>query len=77
MRIASTRPTTTVGSPAEVVEKILSFREHFGNYRRQLFGVDQAGLPESTVLEMLDIIGADVLPHLRAATQSADASIAS
>jgi putative FMN-dependent luciferase-like monooxygenase len=67
----------TVGSPAEVVDKILSFREHFGDYRRQLFGVDQAGLPESTVLEMLDLIGAEVLPQLRAATQSADATVAS
>jgi putative FMN-dependent luciferase-like monooxygenase len=66
----------TVGSPAEVVDKILSFREHFGDYRRQLFGVDQAGLPESTVHEMLDIIGAEVLPHLRAATRSSSTTIA-
>jgi putative FMN-dependent luciferase-like monooxygenase len=55
----------TVGSPQEVIEKTLTFRETFGDYQRQLFLVDHAGLPLKTVLEQLDILGAEVLPELR------------
>ncbi len=54
----------TVGSPQEVVEKTLTFREHFGDYQRQLFLVDHAGLPLKTVLEQLDLLG-EILPDLR------------
>jgi putative FMN-dependent luciferase-like monooxygenase len=54
-----------VGSPAEVVEQILAQRQYFGAYQRQLFGVDMAGVPEATVHEQLDLIGAEVLPVLR------------
>jgi putative FMN-dependent luciferase-like monooxygenase len=55
----------TVGSPQEVIEKTLTFREFFGDYQRQLFLVDHAGLPLKTVLEQLDLFGSDVLPVLR------------
>jgi len=55
----------TVGSPQEVIEKTLSFREHFGDYQRQLFLIDHAGLPLKTVLEQLDLFGEEVLPVLR------------
>jgi putative FMN-dependent luciferase-like monooxygenase len=55
----------TVGSPQEVIEKTLSFREHFGDYQRQLFLVDHAGLPLKTVLEQLDLLGEQVVPVLR------------
>ncbi|MGC4933559.1 LLM class flavin-dependent oxidoreductase [Gordonia sp. DT30] len=54
----------TVGSPAQFVDRTLSFRETFGDYQRQLFLVDHAGLPLKTVLEQLDELGA-VLPELR------------
>ena len=41
-----TAPTPlTVGSPEQVVERTLRFREYAGNYQRQLFLVDHAGLP--------------------------------
>ena len=33
----------TVGSPQEVIERTLTFREHFGDYQRQLFLADHAG----------------------------------
>lgn len=59
-----------VGSPSEAVDKVLSFREYFGAYRRQMFGIDLAGLPEATVHEMLEIIGAHVLPQLRAGSEA-------
>jgi hypothetical protein len=40
-------------------------RELFGDYQRQLFAVDLAGISEQTVREELDLIGAEVLPALR------------
>jgi alkanesulfonate monooxygenase SsuD/methylene tetrahydromethanopterin reductase-like flavin-dependent oxidoreductase (luciferase family) len=55
----------TVGSPQEVIEKTLTFREHFGDYQRQLFLMDHAGLPLKTVLEQLDMLGEEVVPVLR------------
>ncbi|GAA1341132.1 LLM class flavin-dependent oxidoreductase [Arthrobacter roseus] len=55
----------TVGSPQEIIEKTLTFREYFGDYQRQLFLVDHAGLPLKTVLEQLDLFGEEVLPVLR------------
>ncbi|AUG78385.1 5,10-methylene tetrahydromethanopterin reductase [Kitasatospora sp. MMS16-BH015] len=55
----------SVGSPQEIIEKTLSFRETFGDYQRQLFLMDSGGLPVKTVLEQLDILGEEVLPVLR------------
>ncbi|NKY99597.1 5,10-methylene tetrahydromethanopterin reductase, partial [Nocardiopsis dassonvillei subsp. albirubida] len=55
----------TVGSPQEVIDRTLSFRDSFGHYQRQLFLMDHAGLPLKTVLEQLDILGEEVVPVLR------------
>ncbi|GAA3576852.1 LLM class flavin-dependent oxidoreductase [Microlunatus spumicola] len=55
----------SVGSPQQVIEKTLTFREHFGDYQRQLFLADHSGLPLKTVLEQLDILGEQVVPVLR------------
>lgn len=55
----------SVGSPQEVIEKTLEFREAFGDYQRQLFVMDHAGLPLKTVLEQLDLLGGEVVPVLR------------
>ncbi len=55
----------TVGSPQEVIERTLTFRENFGDYQRQLFLADHAGLPLKTVLEQLDLLGEQVIPVLR------------
>jgi putative FMN-dependent luciferase-like monooxygenase len=54
----------TVGSPQQVIDKTLTFREHFGDYQRQLFLMDHAGLPLKTVLEQLDLLG-EIVPVLR------------
>jgi len=56
----------TVGSPQEVIDRTLGFREYVGDYQRQLFLMDHAGLPLKTVLEQLDILGEEVVPVLRA-----------
>ncbi len=55
----------TVGSPQQVIDRTLGFREMVGDYQRQLFLVDHAGLPLTTVLNQLDLFGSDVLPVLR------------
>ena len=55
----------SVGSPQEVIDKTLTFREAFGDYQRQLFLVDHAGLPLSIVLEQLELLGGEVVPVLR------------
>ncbi|WP_446499898.1 LLM class flavin-dependent oxidoreductase [Nocardioides alcanivorans] len=55
----------TVGSPQQVIERTLSFRDYVGDYQRQLFLMDHAGLPLKTVLEQLDLLGEEVFPVLR------------
>ena len=55
----------TVGTPEQVIEKTLKFREYAGDYQRQLFLMDHAGLPLKTVLEQLDLLGEQVVPVLR------------
>ncbi|HET8560835.1 MAG TPA: LLM class flavin-dependent oxidoreductase [Marmoricola sp.] len=59
----------TVGSPQQVVERTLGFREYAGDYQRQLFLVDHAGLPLKTVLEQLDLLG-EVVDELRPAFEA-------
>lgn len=54
----------TVGSPQQVIDKTLSFRDYVGDYQRQLFLLDHAGLPQKVVLEQLDLLG-EILPTLR------------
>ncbi|HEY5482553.1 MAG TPA: LLM class flavin-dependent oxidoreductase [Propionibacteriaceae bacterium] len=55
----------TVGSPQQVIERTLGFREYVGDYQRQLFLMDHAGLPLSSVLKQLDLLGNEVVPVLR------------
>src|SRR5881398_1674810 len=47
----------SVGSPQQVIDKTMTFREHFGDYQRQLFLIDHAGLPLDVVLDQLEILG--------------------
>ncbi|HEY8281055.1 MAG TPA: LLM class flavin-dependent oxidoreductase [Leifsonia sp.] len=55
----------TVGSPQEVIDRTLGFRDYVGDYQRQLWLMDHAGLPVKTVLEQLDLLGGEVVPVLR------------
>ncbi|WP_426563193.1 LLM class flavin-dependent oxidoreductase [Angustibacter sp. McL0619] len=55
----------TVGSPQEVIDRYAGMREAVGDYQRQLFLMDHAGLPLKTVLEQLDLLGEQVVPVLR------------
>ena len=55
----------TVGSPQQVIERTLGFADAVGDYQRQLFLMDHAGLPLETVLEQIEILGSEVVPVLR------------
>ena len=55
----------TVGSPQQVIERYAAMREVVGDYQRQLFLVDHAGLPLQTVLEQIEILGGEIVPALR------------
>jgi putative FMN-dependent luciferase-like monooxygenase len=55
----------TVGSPQQVIERTLTFADAVGDYQRQMFLIDHAGLPLSTVLEQMEILGSEVVPVLR------------
>jgi len=55
----------TVGSPQQVIDRTLGFREYAGHYQRQLFLVDHAGLPTEVVMEQMDMLGELVVPVLR------------
>lgn len=55
----------TVGSPQQVIDRYAAMRDHFGDYQRQLFLVDHAGLPLKAVLEQIDLLGSEVVPVLR------------
>ncbi|MFI8209407.1 CE1758 family FMN-dependent luciferase-like monooxygenase [Streptomyces werraensis] len=53
------------GSPQEVIERVLGYREHAaGDYQRQLFVVDGIGVPHRTVLEQIELLG-EIVPVLR------------
>ncbi|GAA1949110.1 LLM class flavin-dependent oxidoreductase [Catenulispora subtropica] len=60
-----TETPLTVGTPEQVVERTLAFRDYVGDYQRQLFLLDHAGLPLKTVLEQIDLLGEEVVPVLR------------
>ncbi|HJA04539.1 MAG TPA: LLM class flavin-dependent oxidoreductase [Candidatus Microbacterium stercoravium] len=55
----------TVGSPQQVIDRYAAMRDTFGDYQRQLFLMDHAGLPLKIVLEQIDFLGEEVVPVLR------------
>ncbi|WP_351225002.1 CE1758 family FMN-dependent luciferase-like monooxygenase [Streptomyces sp. NPDC002133] len=55
----------SVGSPQEVIDKTMAFRERFGDYQRQLWNVDGMGLPVEAALEQIELLGTEVVPVLR------------
>jgi putative FMN-dependent luciferase-like monooxygenase len=55
----------TVGTPEQVIERTLGFADYVGDYQRQLFLIDHAGLPRSLVMEQMEMLGTEVVPVLR------------
>jgi putative FMN-dependent luciferase-like monooxygenase len=60
----------TVGSPQQVIEKVLTFQEGFGDYQRQLFAVESLALPLEIGLEQVELLGTQVVPVLRKEMES-------
>jgi len=60
----------TVGSPQQVIDKVLTFQEGFGDYQRQLFALDGLALPVETALEQVELLGTEVVPVLRRELES-------
>ncbi|WP_435201670.1 LLM class flavin-dependent oxidoreductase [Janibacter sp. GS2] len=61
----TTQTPLTVGTPEMVIERTLSFADSVGDYQRQLFLMDHAGLPLEMALEQVEILGREVVPVLR------------
>jgi hypothetical protein len=55
----------TVGSPQEVIDKVMTFREGFGDYQRQMFALDSLALPVEMALEQVGLLATEVVPVLR------------
>jgi alkanesulfonate monooxygenase SsuD/methylene tetrahydromethanopterin reductase-like flavin-dependent oxidoreductase (luciferase family) len=51
------------GSPAQVLERVAEVNEVLGLNRHYMM-VDLGGLPSHLVFEVIDLLGAEVLPHL-------------
>jgi putative FMN-dependent luciferase-like monooxygenase len=55
----------SVGSPQEVIDKTLTFRDMYGDYQRQLWNVDGVGVPLTAALKQIDLLAEEVIPVLR------------
>jgi hypothetical protein len=64
----------SVGSPAEVIDKTLTFQDGFGDYQRQLWVLDAMGLPLEMALEQVELLGTEVVPVLRREMEARRAS---
>lgn len=66
----STRTPLAVGSVQEVIDKLIGFHDTFGDYQRQLFLQDHAGLPLEMVLEQIELLGTEIIPVVRKELES-------
>ena len=55
----------TVGTAEQVIDRTLQFADWVGDYQRQLFLIDHAGLPTEVVLDQIERLGRYVVPELR------------
>lgn len=60
----------SVGSPQEVIDKTLSFREGFGDYQRQLWAIDIGSMPVELAIEQVELLATEVVPVLRRETDA-------
>lgn len=63
-----TRDAMVVGSPQQVIEKILYQYELFG-HQRYLAQMDFGGVPFDMLMRNLDILGSKVLPEVQKYTK--------
>ena len=62
-----------VGSPQEIIDKILGYRDYSGDIHRLLFNLDSGGMPPAIATEQLGLLSTEVLPVLRREMSPADA----
>ena len=55
----------TVGTVEQVIERTMQFADWVGDYQRQMFLIDHAGLPLEVVLNQIEILGTQIVPELR------------
>ena len=55
----------SVGSPQEIIDKTLTFREGFGDYQRQLWAIDIGSMPVELAIEQVELLASEVVPVLR------------
>jgi hypothetical protein len=55
----------TVGSPQQVIERYAAMRDHVGDYQRQLFLIDHAGLPLPRCWSSSRSSATEIVPVLR------------
>ena len=55
----------TVGTAEMVIERTMQFADWVGDYQRQLFLIDHAGLPLEVALRQVELLGREVVPELR------------
>lgn len=55
----------TVGTPEQIIERYLGYADAVGDYQRQLFLIDHAGLPQDVVVEQIERLGKEIVPVLR------------
>ncbi|QGU07533.1 hypothetical protein COCCU_08000 [Corynebacterium occultum] len=55
----------TVGTVEQVIESTMAHADWVGDYQRQLFLMDHAGLPLEVVLKQIEILGTQVVPEVR------------
>jgi alkanesulfonate monooxygenase SsuD/methylene tetrahydromethanopterin reductase-like flavin-dependent oxidoreductase (luciferase family) len=63
-QLASPQGALFVGSPQQIVDKILYERELFG-HRRFLAQIDIGGLPYAQVADVIELLATDVVPIVR------------
>lgn len=57
-----------VGSPTQIVDKLLHQHEEFGN-QRYIAQLDMGGIPYDKIMQNIDLIGSQILPDIRKHTQ--------
>src|SRR5699024_9652614 len=53
------------GTVEQVIDRTMQFADWVGDYQRQLFLMDHAGLPLEVVLNQIEILGTQIVPELR------------
>jgi hypothetical protein len=55
---------SNIGSPQQIIEKILHQHEVFG-HQRYLAQIDFGGMPYAEVMKQIEIIGTEILPAVK------------